>query len=94
MANKKLLAWNAQVILIYKIPNFLLTNKQKFTFNYQQIYKNLFGIHMKLSICVYNSFSNLCHKTLFLANLKYAYYFINLYLDDRLIFAFTIQDIV
>lgn len=92
-ANRILSAWNARVVLVDKVPNPLPTDKPRLTFDYHQLHEDLPGVHMELSAHVHDSLSDPRHGTLFLADLKHAYYSISLHPDDRHIFAFTIQGI-
>ena len=63
------------------------------TIDYSRVYKDLPGIYIKLSSKVYNHLLNSNYSYLFIANLKYVYLIIPLYLDNRHYFAFTISGI-
>lgn len=68
-------------------------NKPKLIFNYQQIYKKFFSIYIELTVYIYNNFLDSFYEIIFLVNLKYIYYYINLHLDNKNIFIFIIQNI-
>ncbi len=62
-------------------------------FNYSQVNKDMPGYYLKLTIRIYNYLSNSRYKIFIQADIKYAYFFVNLYSKDRHIFAFIILGI-
>lgn len=89
-ANGRLSAWNAQAVLVDKVPNPKPTDEPRLTFAYHQVHEDLPGVHTELSARVHNSLSDPRHGNLFSADLKHAYYSISLHPEDKHIFAFTI----
>ncbi len=92
-ANSRLSDWNIRVVFINKIENPTSQDKPRMIFNYSQINKDMPGCHLKLAAKVYDYLSDPRHKVFIQTNIKYAYFSVNLYPNDRHIFTFIIPKI-
>lgn len=76
--------------MINKVKNSFSLNESKLIFDYFRFHENLFEIYVDLFFRVYDNLSNSEHECLFSANLKHAYFTINLNEDFRSLFTFII----
>ena len=79
--------------MVDKVENLKLIDKPRITFNDFRIIELLSNIYIKLNFKIYNHLANSRYKYLFLINLKYAYFIISLYSENRYYFTFTISRI-
>ncbi len=92
-ANGRLSEWNARAVLVDKVEDPTPTDEPRLTFDYSRVNEDLPGSYLELSSKVHDNLSNPQHTCLFAADLKHAYYTIELHPDDRHLFAFTISGI-
>lgn len=81
--------WIASFVLVFKPRQIQLY----FTFNYHFIYKDILASHIKVVANVSNLLNILSYQSLFLANIKYKYWVINIYLNNYHHFIFYIPKI-
>ena len=68
--------------MIDKIKDLQLNNEFRIIFDYFRIIKLIFNAHLKLFSKIYNHLFNSRYECLFLADFKYAYFTISLYLNN------------
>ena len=82
--------WNVRVVLVDKTENPLLTDESRLTFDYFRVHEKLSETYVELFSRTHDNLSNSDHGCLFSADLKHAYFTINLDEEVRPLFAFTI----
>lgn len=60
------------------------------TYDYSKVMKELSSVYMKLMLACHNYLSDPRHGCYMTANLKHAYFIIEVHFEDRKFFAFTI----
>lgn len=83
--------WNAKAVLIDKVENPSFVDESRLTFDYFRVHEELSGTYVKFSFKTHDNFFNFSHGCLFSADLKHAYFIINLDEEARHLFVFIIS---
>ena len=91
--NERFSSWNAQAIMMNKSNDSKSTDEMRMTFDYSRIDEIMSETYIELSLKMHDHLSDSKHEMLMSADMKHAYFIINLHFDDRHIFAFIISEI-